>query len=168
MAFSISPRLRMDKSRPHATIHGERAAGDRHAIAFYQQDGIHYDAHGYHIPELIDDDKVRGLIERRLRRQQKLEGEKAEVDAQTDAAPDDDPDAASTDDDAVNLEAWLRGEVKYQWHMITSAVRKRYSQNLNRTIDVLECLVYDHEVVSEDQLADSFKDILRNKGDRQS
>lgn len=157
-------RLRLDRSRYHATIHGERAPGDPHQQAHFKQDGIYFDSHGLHLDHLLDS-KTRAVVENRLKKQGK-------------AAPGDDADGASENSggDAntggagaassgaeVNLESWLRGEAKYDWFAITKAVRERYHANLTKQVDVIEFLVFDHKVVTEEQLAPDLRAKLKSQ-----
>lgn len=166
MSASVpSTKLRLDKSRYHSTIHGERRPDDPHVRAVYLQDGIHFDAHGFHIDELITDEKTRALVDRRLKRQTKA-APKQEGDDPVDAGDGEDEEAGSPpggpeSSEDVNLEAWLRGEAKYPWFGITKLVRERYHQNLSKMVDVLEFLVFDEKVVREDELSPELKKQLR-------
>lgn len=153
---SSHKRLRLDRSRPHGTIHGERPPGDRHQQAHFTQDGITFDSQGFHIDELIEDDKVRALVDRRLKKQgaPKADDDDAGSDnAETDPPPTGGGSPASTD---VNLEAWLRGEEKYQWFTITKTVRERFSNNITKATEMIEFLIYDQKIIPEADLAPEF------------
>jgi len=163
--MSSNPRLRIDKSRPHSTIHGERGPDDPHKLSAFHQDGIYFDAQGLHLDHLIEDDKTRALVDKRLKRQTKAARPAAEQDGDDDGDDNDigggkqgGGDDAAAD---VNLESWLRGDAKYQWFAITKAVRDRYHQNITKQRDMLEFLVFDAKVISEDELADDLKQALR-------
>jgi len=165
MSASVpATKLRMDRSRAFSTIHGERPPGDRHQYAHFQQDGIHFDAHGLHIDELIDDEKTRALVERRLKRQAKLAPKEDAADAgdgdddELDPAP---ASGAGSDPSDVNLEAWLRGEVKYPWFSITKLVRERYSQNITKLVDMIEFLVEDEKIVPFNELDPEYAKLLK-------
>jgi hypothetical protein len=158
-------KLRMDKSRPFGTVHGERAPGDKHQFAHFQQDGIYYDAHGLHLEELVEDDKTRALVERRLKRQAKAAPKEKAADA-GDSDNDEDLDPASNgagsdSSDDVNLEAWLRGEAQYHWFRITKLVRERYHQNITKLIDMIEFLVEDEKVITVSELAPEYAKLLK-------
>jgi|SRR5579859_128463 len=148
-----SHRLRLDRSKPFSTIHGNRPSGDPHQFAKFQQDGIHFDAQGLHIDALIGDDdegkKVRSLLEKRLKRQVKAMPKKDGADGEADGGPDDDSGPADGD---VNLEAWLRGEASYDWFVITKTMRERFKVNLTKQLDVVEFLVSDQKILPVDQL----------------
>lgn len=161
--MATSPKkLRLDRSRAHGTIHGERAPGDKHQLAYFTQDGIHFDAHGLHIDDLIEDDKIRALVERKLKKQSGA-AKADEDDAGGSGDADDDPAPAGAGLPAssdINLESWLRGEAKYPWFQITKTVRERYSQNITKQIDMIQFLIEDEKVIPEDQLAKEFADML--------
>jgi len=165
MTATTAPRLRLDRSRPFATVHGERAPGDPHQSVHFAQDGIHFDAQGLHLDDLIEDEKVRALVDKRLKRQIKA-APAAETAESTDASDDADETEQSGSDPAgdVNLDAWLRGDAKYPWFAITKAVRERYHQNLTRLVDVLEFLVFDLKVITEAELDGELKKQLRPQG----
>lgn len=168
MSNSPAPRLRLDRSRPFSTIHGERAPGDPHQLAQSLQDGIHFDSHGLHIDELIGDDpKLRALVDRKLKRQIKASAPEAEG-SDADDADDGADDTGKTGGDNggdVNLEAWLRGEANYPWFQITKTVRERHSQNITKMFDMLEFLVGDLKIVPESELKPEFAEQLKPKQD---
>lgn len=160
--MSASKRLRLDRSRSYGTAHGERPPGDKHQLVQFTQDGIHFDAHGLHIDDLIEDDKTRALVDRRLKRQAGPREDEDDAGGSAGTGIDPSPTGggspASTD---VNLEAWLRGEEKYQWFAITKAVRDRYSQNISKQFDMVTFLVYDEKVIPEDQLSPDLAELLK-------
>src|SRR6266403_1634016 len=159
--MSASPKkLRMDRSRPFGTVHGERLPGDKSATAHFTQDGICFDAQGLHIDDLVEDEKVRALVDRKLKKAAKPAGDAGGSD-ETDDDPGETkaPGSDSAPDD-VNLEAWLRGEAKYPWFAITKRVRERYSQNISKQIDMIEFLVMDEKVIPLDQLDPALLDLI--------
>lgn len=164
--MSASAKLRLDKSRPFSTIHGERPPGDRHQNAHSYQDGIFFDAHGLHIDDLIDDEETRSLVDRRLKRQAKA-APKEEVGADAGGSDDDETGDPASNEGAgsqgadVNLEAWLRGEAKYPWFSITKTVRERYHQNITKAVDMIEFLVEDEKIVPAAELAPEFSKVLK-------
>jgi hypothetical protein len=162
--MSASPKkLRMDRSRPFGTIHGERTPGDKYALAHFSQDDIFFDAQGLHIDELVEDDKVRALVDRRLKRAAKPADDAGGSD-EDDADPGEPkPPGSDSSPDDVNLEAWLRGEAKYQWFAITKRVRERFSQNITKQVDMIEFLVMDEKVIPVDQLDPALAELLKPK-----
>lgn len=135
----------MDRSKPFATIHGQRHPDDPHQRARFQQDGIHYDSQGLHIDELISDDETRDLVDRRLKRQIKSAPQKEGAGDGDDGDPGENP--GSADGDEVNIEAWLRGEAQPQWFAITKIVRERYKANITKRPDMVDFLVNEQHVI---------------------
>ena len=167
--------IRVDRSRAHATIHGERGPDDPHRNAFFKQDGLYFDAEGALIPELVPDE-LKLKVEKKIR---KLNGGKAPSEPPQ-AAPasenastgddagsngdeeDDDDDESETklSGDDINLTAWLKGEANYQWFAIAKVIRERYQKNVSKAEDAVEFLVMDQKVVSADEVAGKFKAYL--------
>lgn len=149
----------MDRSKHFSTIHGPRTPGDPFLLAKFQQDGIHYDAQGLHIDDLVGDEKTRSLVEKRLKRQVKAAPKKTGAgEEDNDTGPDDESGPAD-----VNLESWLRGESKYDWFVITKAMRERYKVNLNKQADVVEFLVIEQKVVAVDELDPDLAALLKQQ-----
>jgi hypothetical protein len=164
--MSAPARLRLDKSRNFSTIHGERPPGDRHQFAHFCQDGIFYDAQGLHLDDLIEDEDIRALVERRLKRQAKTAPKEEPAADAGDGGGDDEAGSLSSEPvslDDVNLEAWLRGEANYPWFSVTKLVRDRYHQNITKTLDMIEFLVIDEKLVPVEGLAPKFKELLKPK-----
>lgn len=160
-------RLRMDKSRTHATVHGERAPGDPHQKVHFYQDGLPFDAEGLLIPGLVPEDK-KAFVERRLKKQGGGNPEASSAAAEPvgggagDNQDDDREDGESTNSNPeVNLEAWLRGEVRYQWFQVAAAIRKRFAKNVSNQADAILYLVTEENVVRADQLAPAFQSALK-------
>src|SRR5262249_19979800 len=145
-----NPRLRLDKSRYFSTIHGQRVPDDPHQHSHFLQDGIHFDAEGLHLDHLVDDEKTRALVDRRLKRQVKA-APKAD-DAGGSVDDDDVNDQGGGQSDEVNLEAWLRGTAKYPWFNVTKAVRDRYSSNITKQVDMVDFLVNEAKLVPIDEV----------------
>jgi hypothetical protein len=158
----------MDRSKPFATVHGERSPGDVHQNIHFFQDGMPFDAGGLLVYEAIEDPKIKALADRKLK---KLPAAKPEADG--DGADDDDRDndaggdsappvSTPTSPDDVNLEAWLRGEASYPWFAITKAVRERHSNNISKQAEMVEFLVRDLKIVPEDQVAADLRQHLKD------
>lgn len=151
-----APRLRMDRSRPHGTIHGERLPGDVHQNSHYSQDGMFFDAGGFLLYDLIQDEKVKKLADQRIKKLAAIKPAKAGADG----ADNDPGDTSPGDPSDVNLDAWLRGEMSYDWHLITKLVRERYSQNISSKLAMVEFLVFDEKIIAEDQVAPDLRALL--------
>lgn len=147
-------RLRLDRSRNFATVHGERRPGDKHQMVHFIQDGIHFDAGGLHLDDLVEDEQVRSLVDRRLKKQ----GKTAPKGADKDDLPPDNGGGPSE----VNLEAWLRGEARYQWFSITKIVRERFSINITNQADMVEFLVNEKKLVPVDQVDPDLAALLKS------
>ena len=73
-AFVQPPKIRIDKGRAYATVHGDRQPKDPHAAVHYTQDGLYYDAAGILIldhPDYDgrshDADQMRRKLEKKIR-----------------------------------------------------------------------------------------------------
>lgn len=171
------PKVRMDRSRAFATVHGDRAPGDRHAAVFFYQDGIPADAGGFFIfdhPDLLkpgaDADKARKAAERKIKKalaQQAKEPARKVVskvvDDDDDAGDAGDASADADDDDEdddllepINLEAWLRGEQDVEWQEVTQEIARRYKVRKSNIADAVEFLVKEG-VVPKAQLRKKFQ-----------
>jgi hypothetical protein len=123
--------LRLDRSRAHGTVHGVIQDG-----VHYHQDGLPFDAHGSLLIDRLTEEQL-ALATRKARR-----GKRA---APGDEAADPSKQAAERDaDDAgVNLELWLRGEQKYLFDAVRTAVRARYSRDVASIGDAVEFLTLE-------------------------
>lgn len=149
---ATAPKLRLDRSRYFAEVHGQRVPGDKHQFVHFIQDGIHFDASGLHLDDLVEDDDTRALVDRRLKKQVK-----AAKGGEAGGGGGDNSDPGSKDSGSesgdVNLEAWLRGEARYDWFKITKAARDRYQVNKTKQADMVDCLVNEVKLVPRDQVA---------------
>lgn len=147
---ATAPRLRLDRSRYFSEVHGQRQPGDKHQLVHFIQDGIQFDAGGLHLDTLVEDKETRDLVDRRLKKQVKaVKG----GDAGGGGGDNSDPEEKSSGSDGdVNLEAWLRGEAKYDWFKITKTARDRYQVNKTKQTDMVEFLVNEIKLVPKDQL----------------
>lgn len=159
--------LRMDRSRDHATVHGERPADDPHVNVHFMQDGMPFDARGYLIYDLITEEKIKAIADRKLK---KLKASPSTADEDTGAPDDKTPDDKPADDEPspsadtadVNLEAWLRGEVSYPWFMVKKAVRDAHSTNIAKTADMVEFLVHDLKIIPREQVSPELRQLLKD------
>lgn len=170
--MASTPKLRMDRSKPFSTVHGERLPGDVHQNTHFFQDSMPFDAAGYLIYDAIEDPKIKAIADRKLKKlpaAKTSEPRSAEGDSDGDDGVDADTDAggatsppASTSPDDVNLEAWLRGEEAYPWFSITKAVRERHNANVSKQADMVEFLVRDLKIIPEDQVGEDLRLLLKD------
>lgn len=159
---ALAPRLRLDKSKPHSHIYGDRPVGDPHYGIHFFQDGLPFDSQyrfvtGYFNDENDSDGKLRELAERRLRKQAGNQTPADEEAEEGEAGGGDDGDVITAED--VNLEAWATGEANYLFGLVRSAIKKRYAQVVKDQKSAIECLIDEH-LVTEEQLAPTFKKLL--------
>jgi len=168
--------VRLDRSKPHGTVHGVIADG-----VHYHQDGLPFDAHGLLVGDgLSDAQKV--LAERKDKRAKRFapaargtaEADPGADDAEdTDAPADESVDASAeeaTDSNAdapadesadesadgaadVDLEAWLTGDAKYLFDAVRGAIRARYTKDVKTIGDAVEFLVLDEKLVPRRRVA---------------
>lgn len=164
--MASAPKLRMDRSKPYSTVHGERLPGDLHQNTHFFQDNMPFDAAGLLIYDAIQDPKIKAIADRKLKKLPEAKPAAADSNDGADG-PDPDNDAgdkppASVAPGDVNLEAWLRGEEAYPWFSITKAVRERHNANISKQSDMVEFLIRDLKIIPEDQLADDLRALLKD------
>lgn len=156
--------IRLDRSKKFSTVHGDRTLDDPHGSVVYIQDSLPFDGDGILVPDdgktepwdmVHDGQRIRHFPLYTLAMREKL---KRKIERVTKGLPKD--EVSEHDDDAikedaaedVNLESWLRGEVKYPPFMIYAACKKRFSKNYTRLRDVLDDLVLDEKIIPESQV----------------
>lgn len=181
MPMAPEPVLRLDRTRPFSTVHGDRVPEDPHYRVHFWQDDLPFDVNEVLVP---DDEKrqpfsgpdpnreghtvqYRPLYtpQRALKAQQKLDrlrkGAKAmrppEVVDET--SPKAEQQAAVTE---LNFAAWLRGEVQYETWQVFAAFETRYHRKTHKQGDVVSELVLEFKVIPEDQVAPWFKKYLES------
>lgn len=141
-------KVRVDRSRPFSTVHGERPPGDPHSAIFFFQDGIPFSAEGIMLPDLIDpkDEKLTALAERMQKR------------ANAAAVRGDAPKTEMGEDEGlVNLTTWLRGEARYPWPDVTNRIAAVYKKRVNSIKDAVEFLVEDAKIVPAHEVGREFQ-----------
>jgi hypothetical protein len=167
--------IRLDRSRPFQTIHGDRTQGDPHYNVHFFQGNLPFDAQGALVPPDPDrakpwvskdsegkpitcyplyNEQMTKVLEAKLKRAAAVKA-KDEVDDEEEDASEKLVNLA----DEVNLEAWLRGQAKYEPHLIYAACKQRYHRSFTRLREVVEELVYDLKLVPEAEVS---TDILRH------
>jgi hypothetical protein len=176
--------LRLDRSKPFSTSHGECAPDDpAYRVRFWQGQRVKNDKHQWEmvllpfdardelVPDdgktapfegIADDKKVmhQPLYTAMMRKLLKLKTEKAVAAAQApapeleeSAEADGSESGGQTDaSDDVNFGAWLRGEAKYQPHVLRAAAKTRFSKNYATIAEMVIDLVLDEKVVPESQV----------------
>lgn len=132
--------VRLDKSRDHATVHGERSPGDpHHAVHFYQY-GLPFNAHGILIddhPEIEADPRKKAAMEKLMKKAAKVKQEAPGDDALDLLDGDEDSD----DKPELNLEMWARGEQKWRWQEVSDAIAARFSKRVSDKKGAIEVLL---------------------------
>lgn len=174
--------IRLDKSKPYGTCHGERVPDDPHYRVHFWQGGR---MNGHHITlpfdvdgELVPDDGktepyqgmgLRGdgssgpvtyqpLYTKAMReylaaKLKKVAAVAAAGVPEIEEPGDSEPDEnGAAPEDEVNLVDWLTGKAKYQPHLLRAAIQKRFSRKHTKTAEMVIDLVLDEKLVPEDQV----------------
>ncbi len=149
----VNAKVRMDKTRSFATVHGERSPGDPHAQIHFFQDSLPFSADGVLLPNLIDksDEKLQALAKRMQQRANALLEKRIERGEDEDVKPND------PDEGIVRLDYWLRGERKYLWPEVSNRIGAVYKKRVNSIKDAVEFLVTDQRLVPRDDVSREFK-----------
>lgn len=156
--------IRLDRTRPFASVHGDRTPEDPlYRVAFMQGD-LPFDSEGNLIPPPDEQEvKFKGLnvdsqevwyhplwtearrdkLKQKTKRVRKAteEAERELLDAEDDVPADPSED--------VNLESWLRGEVQYPFYMLARACQLRFHVKIHTMRALVDCLVLDEKIVAE-------------------
>lgn len=168
MAPPKPPKVRMDRGREFASVHGERAPEDPFKHVHFMQDGLPFDAHGHMLlthPMITADteeaEQLRRIVDKKIRRQLTLEARAAARKA-NESNPDADAEAEFGDDEdeaqpqEVNLSMWLRGEQDVVWNEVTQHIARRYKKRVNSIGDAVAFLV-EQGVAPANAVAKKFK-----------
>lgn len=145
-----TPVVRLDRSRPYSTVHGERSASDRHANVFFYQDKLPFGADGTVLanhPDIAESPELAALLEGKLKKAAKVA-----LSAPGDDAADGLPTAPVEADEGpeeVNLTLWARGEQQVQWQHVTDAIARRYGRRVKDKAGALELLIGEGAVQLE-------------------
>jgi hypothetical protein len=133
----------LDRSKPFGTVHGEPKDG-----VHFWQDGLPFDAQGkLALATLTDEQRLRA--ERLARKSARLAPRRAAAAAAVEAADQEQAPAAGD----VNLEAWLRGDAKYLYDAVRTAIRGRYQKDCPSIGDAVEFLVLEVQLVDRKLVA---------------
>ncbi|MGA2129819.1 MAG: hypothetical protein ABSG76_27115 [Xanthobacteraceae bacterium] len=137
--IDLSPAS-LDRSKPFGTVHGDLKDG-----VHFWQDGLPFDAQGKLAgASLTDEQRVRA--ERLARKSARLAPRQAAAAGAVDEEQA--PDAGD-----VNLEAWLRGDAKYLYDAVRTAIRGRYQKDCPSIGDAVEFLVFEVKLVDRKLVA---------------
>lgn len=167
------PPVRMNRSMPFSSVHGERGPSDPWAGVGFIQDGLPFDPQGYCItdhPSILAETpagaKLRAVLERKLKKaiaNQAKEKPRRAASAESDgvesgveaAAVDDDDD--EEDLEPIDLVAWLRGEQRIEWPEMTQELARRYKRRFTKVEDAVEFLVKEEQLVQKGALQKKFQ-----------
>lgn len=125
-------KIMLDRSRYFSSVHGEITDN-----VFFRQDGLPFDGAGNLVEKALDE-AGRKTVERKLK-----EIAKKPADAEPEVV-----DPAN-----VNLEQWLRGTVRYPYHIVQNAIRDRYHRTITNFAEAVEFLVIEQRLVPEEEIA---------------
>jgi hypothetical protein len=183
------PTIRLDRSKPFSTCHGDRTPDDPHVKVHYWQGGkfganivlLPFDVNG----ELVPDDgrvgeyqgtgfdpktgnatlvKYHPLYDdlRRKYLKAKLDRLTAQARKPENAEPEieEEDEGPHNAEDDVNFESWLRGEIRYAPHLLRAATKKRFHLVQNDISEIVRELVLEQKLIPEDQVCGNFKRFL--------
>lgn len=153
-------RVILDRTRKHATVHGEV----EHGLA-YKQDGLPFNAQGELIEALVVTPDQKATLERKLKKAKANKSKPQAADpvqqpVQAQASDEDDDDDALTDED-INFDAWARGIERYEWIALQRAAKKRFAKVFTSKEQLVEFLVFDEKIIALADVAPA----LRPKAD---
>lgn len=163
--------IRLDKSKPFSENLGEMAPDDPlYRVRFWQGQKVKghmvllpFDAHGNLVPDdgkttpfqgmgpdgkpltyhPLYSDAMRALVESKTKKAAAVAKAADEDDEEAEAGEASDP----VED--VNLESWLRGEARYEPHLLRKAARARFGKNYGDLKEMVVELVLDEKIVPE-------------------
>lgn len=182
-------KIRLDRSKPHGTNHGDMTPEDPAYMVRFWQGGtmggkkivLPFDINGELIPDDGRTEKFEGINSEgkkvwytplysadmrkylELRRQRHAQTAIAAPDpnAIDEEETSHDNELGASIEDEINFESWLKGEVKYPPFQIRAAALKRYSKRYpNIYPDLVVDLVLDERLVPEDQVCADLRKYL--------
>jgi hypothetical protein len=133
--------IMLDRSRYFSTCHGEITDH-----VFYRQDTLPFDGAGHLVEKALDAAGQKLVAKRR-----------AELAAR---GTDGEGETAKVDPNTVNLEQWLRREVKYPFHVIQNVMRERHHKTVANFAQAVDFLVFEQKIIPEDQVAKDLLDMV--------
>lgn len=159
----------LDKSKPFSECSGECAPDDPlYRVRYWQGQRVSghwvllpFDGQGNLVPDdgkketwqgvhegkpityhPLYNDKMRALVEAKKKRAAAITQPE---ETEEEAAGGEQADAS----DDVNFVAWLKGQARYEPHLLRAAAKKRFSKNYQNTKDLVVDLVEDERLVDE-------------------
>jgi hypothetical protein len=137
--------IMLDRSLYFSTCHGEITDN-----VFYRQGGLPFDGAG-HLVEKALDEAAKKVVAKKRAELAKKPAEEGETTGKVDPAD-------------VNLEQWLRREVKYPFHVIANVMRERYHKQFANFGQVVDFLVFEQKLLPEDKVAKDLLDMVTSNG----
>jgi len=170
-------QIRLDRSRPFSTCHGDRTPDDPHYRVHFWQGGVlggnrillPFDAHGNLVADdgrkepkeginsegkkimfnPLYDQQMRDFLAAKLRKAQAAP-QPAQLQLKEDGDPPQVDELGEDTGDDVNLEAWLRGQAEYPAGVVRDAYARRFHKHTAKLHDIVIDLVLDEKLVPED------------------
>lgn len=166
------PVIRLDRTKPYGTVHGDRTPEDPMYLVHFMQRGLPFDAQGILVPDDGKTEPYPGVVEgknimfkplytRQIREELERRIARMFRSSKEAAAEREAPELAEVPvdpADEVNLESYLRGEVDYPFYQLKKAAEARFHKKYNRLRSIIEDMIYEEKVVRE---AEVHPDILR-------
>jgi hypothetical protein len=174
-------KVSLDTTKLRSPVYGDRVPGDPHYQVHWWQDGLPFDIKGDLVPDdnrtgpwkglnsenkevtyyPLWTDQMRVKLNKKLERMSKVG---RPVDDEIDEIHDDTSEEAKREAaEAVNLVAWLKGEIDYDPAQVFNAARHRYGRAFNKISTLVNELVIDEKAIKEDEIRPSFKPFLEMK-----
>lgn len=178
--------IRLDKSKQFSLCQGERTPDDPHyRVHFWQGRKVvkdiillPFDAHGILVPDdgvdkpypgVVDGKPVmhhplynaamRALVDQMRKKASAPAAQVAQEEAEAeDAIAGLEPTEQAADD--VNFTAWLRGEARYEPHILRAAAKTRYHKNYSEIPALVVDLVLDEKLVPEGEVCEQLRRYL--------
>lgn len=154
--------ITLDRSRPFGECFPPmrvREDDDNSPIAFFSQDGFHFDIEGNLLEELLTEKQKQSLA--RIAKEQAAKraareayeremGEEAPADVVPAKKPVPRDGVEDGKTDKVDLVAWLRGERSYRWMSVVGAISQEYGKTVHGKAEAKHFLVHEKGLVSEE------------------
>lgn len=173
--------IRLDRTRPYSTVHGDRTQEDpMHGVFFFQND-LPFDANGNLMPIPEEMEKVfkgpdvdgkettyhplwtQARRDKLKTKQKRVK--KAQDEADQEILNQEELEAPADPTEDVNLESWLLGEAQYPFYMLARATQQRFHVKVHTMRALVECLVMDEKIVLEPDVDPRLMRLLDQRAD---